>query len=341
MKLTLDALNSHLQKPLLPIYLVSGDEPLQLMECTDAIRSAARQQGYGTRDIFEVDNEFDWNSLYASSNSLSLFAEKKLIDLRMPSGKPGTSGKKAICEYADSPPVDTVMLITTGKLDKRASSTAWYKAIDKIGGTLSVWPLEYQQLKFWIQQRLKAKELSASQEAISLIADRVEGNMLAAAQEINKLLLLYGVGDLSDQQVLEAVSDSSRYSVFLLAEAALEGNTVRAFKILEGLRGEGVEPILILWALNREIRSLSEVASQVGSGQPISTALKKANVWGARQAFFRKAINRLDDTLLNNLLNHCGELELAVKGRKETPVWEALASLVMSLSGKPMPLKEI
>ena len=258
MKLRFEQLSEHLQQGLRPIYLLSGDEPLQLGEAADAIRAQARAQGFAEREVMHVEAGFDWNALAAASDTLSLFAEQRLIDLRLPSGKPGKEGGAALAEYAANPPQDTVLLITSGKLDKNAAKAKWYKALDSAGVTLQVWPVEANQLPRWVGQRMRARGLSASPEAAQLLAERVEGNLLAAAQEIEKLLLLYGESSVDAEMVEQGVADSARYDIFELVDTALLGDAPRVARIMEGLHGEGVEPILILWALVREIRALEE-----------------------------------------------------------------------------------
>ena len=343
MKINLDKLQAHLQQPLLSVYFISGDEPLQIMEALDAIRQAAKKQGFSTREVLDVDTGFDWSSLDYASNSLSLFAEKKLIDLRIPTGKPGKDGGAALCSFAEKKLDDTVLLVSSGKLDKRSTNSKWYKAIDSVGAILTLWPIEHQQLHIWIQQRLQSKGMVVDREAISLLVERIEGNLLAAAQEIDKLELLYGQGKISLQQILDAVADSARYSIYSLADAALEGDAARAVKILNGLRGEGEEPILILWVLNREVRAISDTLHAISTGQSVGLAMKTANVWGSRQSSMRKALKRLGRPgLSSDLINRCGSLELTVKGlgSGQFHLWDELESLVMAIAGKPLPLIE-
>ena len=311
------------------------------MEAADAIRQAAKKQEFATREVLDVDTGFDWASLNYASNSMSLFAEKKLIDLRLPSGKPGKEGGAALTSFAEQKLDDTVLLITSGKLDKRSTNSKWYKSLDSIGGMLSAWPIEHQQLHIWIQQRLQSKGMAVDREGVSLLVERIEGNLLAAAQEVDKLALLYGQGKISLQQIMDAVADSARYSIYALSDAALEGDVIRAIKILNGLRGEGEEPILILWALNREVRAISATLHAIAIGQPIGVAMKTANVWGSRQSSMRKALKRLGRPgLSTDLINRCASLELTVKGlgNGQFYLWNELESLVLAIAGKPLPL---
>ena len=262
MKLNPAQLNKHLQGSLTPIYVVSGDEALLCQEACDAIRAATRQQGFGERQVFNAENNFDWGQLLQAGASLSLFAEKRLLELRIPNGKPGDKGAAALLEYLARPAEDTVLLISLPKLDGSTQKTKWAKALIDGAQTqfLQIWPVDAAQLPQWIRQRLAQAGLSASQEAVEMIAARVEGNLLAAAQEIEKLKLLAEGGQVDADTVLAAVADSARYDVFGLIDAALAGEAAHALRMLEGLRGEGVEPPVILWALAREIRLLATIA---------------------------------------------------------------------------------
>jgi len=281
MKIFPDKLEDQLKNGLLPIYFFSGDEPLQLGEAADAVRRAAREQGFTEREVMHAEKGFDWNELLAAGNALSLFAEKRVIDLRLPSGKPGKDGGAALAEYAERPPEDTVLLISSGKVDKRSQSAKWYKALDKVGATLQVWPVDAADMPRWLDQRLRSRGLQPARDAARLIAERVEGNLLAAAQEVDKLVLLNGAGPISAEQVEAAVADSARFDVFGLVDAALLGDASRVTRMLDGLRGEGVEPILVLWALTRELRSLADMAAQIDDGKGIDGVL--ARVWGKRK----------------------------------------------------------
>ncbi len=330
MKIRLNQLSQHLQRGLAPVYLVSGDEPLQAMEAADAIRSHAREQGYSERQIMSVETGFDWSGLAAATDNLSLFAERKLIDLRMPTGKAGVAGGKALAEYAKQPAEDTLLLIQTGKLDRSAANSAWVKAADKAGVHLQVWPLSQTELIDWIATRLRQRGFKPEREAVQLLTNRVEGNLLAAAQEVEKLSLLYPQGALNVQQVLAAVADTSRYSVFDLADAALAGNTVRAVKILDGLRAEDVKPPLVLWSLADQLRQLAAMSHELARGMSMDAVLRP--VWAKRQALMRKALSRQRPETWLRLLRRCAHADRVIKGQTQGKSWDELLQLAVGLS---------
>src|SRR6218665_17122 len=252
MKLAPAQLSKHLQSGLAPVYAISGDDPLLCQEAADAIRAATRAQGFTERQVFNADASFDWGNLLQAGNSLSLFAEKRVLELRIPNGKPGDKGTAALLEYLARPPEDTLLLISLPKLDGSTQKTKWAKAI--IDGPqaqfVQIWPVEVHQLPQWIRQRMSQIGMSATQEAVDLIAARVEGNLLAAAQEIEKLKLLADGNQIDAATVQAAVADSARYDVFGLIDAVLNGEAAHALRILEGLRGEGVEPLFIVVMLS-------------------------------------------------------------------------------------------
>ena len=331
MKIYPDKLNAHLKSDLLPIYFFSGDEPLQLGEAADAVRRVAREQGYTEREVMHAERGFDWNELSAASNAMSLFAEKRVIDLRLPTGKPGKDGGAALAEYAERPPEDTVLLITSGKVDKRSQSAKWYKALDKVGVTLQVWPVETNDMPRWLDQRLRSRGLQPERDAARLIAERVEGNLLAAAQEVDKLLLLNGEGPLSAEQVEAAVADSARFDVFGLVDAALTGDVSRLTRMLDGLRGEGVEPILVLWALTREIRSLADMAAQIEAGKGIEGVLSR--VWGKRKGPVKAGLQRHNRVRWQQMLRRAARLDRVIKGAAVGNAWDELLQLSLMMAG--------
>ena len=332
MKIYPDKLNAHLKGDLLPIYFFSGDEPLQLGEAMDAVRGHARKQGFTEREVMDVERGFDWNELLASSNSMSLFAEKKIIDLRLPTGKPGKEGGAALVEYAQRPPEDTVLLISSGKVDKRSQSAKWYKALDKVGATLQVWPVETKDMPRWVDQRLRSRGLQPEPDAVRLVAERVEGNLLAAAQEVDKLVLLNGEGALSAGQVEAAVADSARFDVFGLVDAALIGDVSRLTRMLDGLRGEGVEPVLVLWALTREIRSLADMATQIEAGKGIDGMLSR--VWGKRKGPVKAGLQRHNRIRWQQMLRRAARLDRVIKGAAAGNAWDELLQLSLMMAGK-------
>jgi DNA polymerase III subunit delta len=333
MKLYYDKLDSHLQQGLQPVYLLSGDEPLQLMEAGDAIRRQAREQGFAERELMHVESGFDWGELLAASGAMSLFAEQRLIDLRLPSGKPGKEGSKALSDYAANPPQDTVLLITCGKLDRSAQNSKWFKALDKAGATLSVWPIEPQALPGWVMNRMRSRGMQPSREAAQLLAERVEGNMLAAAQEVEKLLLLYGESPIDATQVEEGVADSARYDIFELVDTALLGDVPRTTRVMQGLRGEGVEPVLVLWALIREIRTLAQMAEALQQGGAVDGVLDQFRVWAKRKAPVRAGLQRHNLKRWELLLRRAGRIDRMIKGIEPGNPWDELLQLALLMAG--------
>lgn len=333
MKLRLDQLPGQLRQGLGPIYLLSGEEPLQLGEAADLIRQEARQRGFGEREVMHVEGGFDWRALAAAGSTLSLFAEQRLIELRLPSGKPGSDGSAALCDYAANPPADTVLIITSGKLDKSAQNSKWYKALDKAGITLQVWPVEPAALPQWIVQRMRARGLQPTAEAAQLLAERVEGNLLAAAQEVEKLLLLYGEGAIDADRVEEGVADSARYDIFELVDTALLGNAPRTARVVEGLRGEGAEPILVLWALARECRMLAQMSTEMAQGASLESQLAAHRVWEKRKGPVRAGLKRHNQRRWELMLRRAARIDRMVKGVEPGNPWDELLQLSLLMAG--------
>ncbi|WP_312255149.1 DNA polymerase III subunit delta [Stutzerimonas nitrititolerans] len=338
MKLSPAQLGKHLQGSLAPVYVVSGDEHLLCQEACDAIRAACRQQGFSERQVLSVESGFDWGQLLEAGANLSLFAEKRLLELRIPSGKPGDKGATALLHYLARPAEDTVLLISLPKLDGSTQKTKWAKALidGKDVQFLQVWPVDAAQLPQWIRQRLAQAGLAADQEAVELIAARVEGNLLAAAQEIEKLKLLAEDGRVTADTVQAAVADSARYDVFGLIDAALQGHPEHSLRMLEGLRGEGIEAPVILWALARELRLLANIAQQYAQGVPLERAFSQARppVWDKRRPLVSKALQRLDVAGWQRLLMAAQLIDEQIKGQAEGDPWIGLSNLCLQLSGR-------
>lgn len=334
MNLRAEQLADRLGAALAPVYLVSGDEPLQQGEACDAIRAAARTQGFTERQVMHVEAGFDWKALLAEANALSLFAERKLIELRLPSGKPGSEGAKVIAAYLERPPEDTVLLIISGKLDKAAQKTQWFKAVDRAGVTVQVWPVEASELPGWIERRLRQRGLQPAPGAAALLAERVEGNLLAAAQEVEKLALSCAGGALDAEQVEAAVANSARFDAFGLVDAALLGDVPRVTRMLHGLQAEGVEPLALLWAVAREIRSLAAMAAQVEAGLPRERAM--ARVWGKRKTAVGAGLNRHNALRWQQMLRRAGRIDRIVKGAAAGNAWDELLQLTLLMAGVPL-----
>lgn len=332
-KLRPEQLSAALNKQLAPIYLVSGDEPLLAQEACDAIRAAARKQGFNERELYHAEASFDWGQLLASANSLSLFADKKIIELRIPSGKPGDKGGKILLEYAESPAADNLLLIVTPKLDGAAQKAKWFKAVEDAGVQVQIWPITPAQLPRWIGQRLQQAGLSTEPSAIELLVSRVEGNLLAAVQEIEKLKLLAPNNQVSYELMASVVADSARYDVFGLADKALHGDARGAVKTLQGLRSEGTEAINVLWALTRDLRSLVQISQAVTQGKHFEWAAKQAGVWDKRQPLVQGALRRLKPGQLQQLLRKANGIDKAIKGMRNAEPWDELLDLVLNLAG--------
>lgn len=332
MKVYPDKLARHLERgPLAPVWLIAGDEPLQVGEAADAVRAAARREGYASREVFFAERGFDWLSLRAAGESLSLFAEKRLIELRLPTGKPGDAGAKVLTEFAERPPEDTVLMVVSGRVDKK---NKWVGALEKAGVLVEVWPIEPAQLPRWIAERMARAGLAPDREAAQLLADRVEGNLLAAAQEIDKLALLVD-GRADAEAVREAVADSARFDIFQLADTALAGDAARALRMLEALRAEGVDAVLVSWAMAKEIRALAEMAFKVAGGQDPDRV--SASVWPKkRQPVVARALGRFPVQAWERLLLEVALIDRQVKGMRRGDPWAGLERLVAAVAGRPL-----
>ncbi len=334
MKLRTDQITRHLQGELQPIYLLSGDEPLQQMEVGDAIRQAAKAQDYLDRQVLEVDSGFDWRELMATANSHSLFAENKLIDLRLPSGKPGRDGSAALTAYCDNHPDKTVLLITCAKLDATQTKSKWYKAIDSAGATIPIWPVDIGQLPQWIRQRGDTLGLTLSGDAAQLLSERVEGNLLAAAQELEKLKLLYPEQpQIGFNEVDHASGASARYNIFTLVDAALAGERARVVRIMGGLEGEGVEPVQVAWALDREIRMMATIAEAVAQGARADQAMAQQRVWQRRKPLVQAGLQRHSIKRWRQLQMRMGRVDRMIKSGESGNRWDELLQLALIISG--------
>jgi DNA polymerase-3 subunit delta len=330
-KVSPERLGAELRKSLRSVYLVAGDEPLLKSEAADSIRLAAREAGYSERELHVAERGFDWDALLASSDTLSLFASRRLLEIRLSSAKPGEKGGLALARLAGAPPADTIVLIVAPKLDKTAGAAKWVKAIDAAGVIVQVWPVDAGKLAEWIRRRMAAAGLEADRDAACLLAERVEGNLLAAQQEIDKLRLLHGPGRVDLAAVRASVADSARYDVFQLVDAALGGDPGRALRILAGLRAEGVEVTLLSWALARELRSLESMAWQLARGR--SRAAVTGPVWQKRKPLVAAALGRLDLNDIGDLLLQLAELDQVIKGVRRGPTWDRLRAIVAAFAG--------
>lgn len=332
MRLKPEQTELHLQQGLAPVYLISGDEPQQLGELADAVRAAARKAGFDTREIFSVDTGFEWNTLMVSAGSMSIFSDKKIIDLRLPAATPGAEGSKVLISYCQRLPEDTLMLISTGKLAADALKSRWFQALDEVGVVIQVRPLEGQDLIRWLQKKLQLRGLHADIEGLRVLAARIEGNLLAAVQEIEKLYILYGSGPLSSQQIIDVVADSSRFDVFKLVESVLSANINRIFKILSVLRSEGVAAPIVLWAITREARVLIKIKHALSQGRSKDTVYKSHQIWDKRQQLISNALNRLDQHELDRIMILSAKADRQIKGQEQGDPWETLLNVCLAFA---------
>jgi DNA polymerase-3 subunit delta len=335
-----DTLPKALTRSLAPVYLITGDEPLQMMEAADQIRVACRDAGFSSSERYQVDNarSFDWQALAMSGNTMSLFGDKKIINLHLPNGKPGTEGAAALRNWCESAPPDTVLLITGGKPEGRFQNSAWFKAIDKVGVTMQVWPLPPAKTKQWIRTRLTANKVTANDAAVALLLERVEGNLLAARQEIEKLAILYSGQSVGPHEVLASVTDSSRYTILDLVDAALESDPARAVKVLDSLKAAGDAPVLICWHLASEVRKVHAVFSRLDNGESMSSAMMRSGIWKNRQRQVGQVIKNRSRIFWLRALSDSSALDRLSKGMSDGDLWIEIAAFVTRLSGRKWPL---
>jgi DNA polymerase III subunit delta len=341
MQIRSEQLAAHLQKGLRPLYTVWGDEPLLAQEAGDAIRAAARASGCTERQVHTVAGaHFDWSGLLGASMAMSLFAQRQLIEIRIPSGKPGKDGSEALQRYCQHLSDDTVTLVQLPKLDRSQQTSAWFAALDSAGAMVRVDPIDRKALPQWIAQRLAAQGQrveggEAGQRTLAFFADRIEGNLLAAHQEVQKLGLLYAAGELSFEQIESAVLNVARYDVFKLGEAVLAGQVARALRMLDGLKAEGEAAVLVHWTLTEDIRGLKRVKDALAAGRPLPMALREARVWGAKERLFERVVPLLTDHTVAHLIEAAQVCDGLVKGLKhpEWPndPWDGLKRLVLML----------
>ena len=335
MKLRLDQLTQNLKNGLAPIYIVSGDVPLLVQECSDQIKASAKAAGFNEYQRFHIDKQFNWNELYQSTQSMSLFGDKKLIELRIPNAKPNDIGKNFLKDFAQQPDEDNLILLVTDKLDSASQRSAWFKAIEKVGVLIQIWPVEIDRLPQWINQRMRQSGLTPNTAATQIIAEKVEGNLLAAAQEIEKLRLLNGEGPIDENTVLAAITDSARYDIFQLVETAQLGNAAKAIKILNGLKQEGSEATLILWAITRELRSLAGMATKLADGSPLNRVFQEYRVWDKRKPAIQASLKRLNSKEIGRLIQMAQQADLAIKGLEKKDPWLIFSDIVLTISGRP------
>ena len=339
MQLRLEQLAAQLQRGLKRLYLVHGDEALLAQDAGDAIRAAARAAGYEERRVFSVSGaHFDWSAVLGAAQEMSLFAQRQLIEIRIPSGKPGKDGSDALQRYCQLLNDDVLTLISCARLDGQQTKSAWFGALDNAGISVRVEPIARAALPGWLAQRLARQQQQvqggeAGERALAFFADRVEGNLLAAHQELQKIALLYPPGALSFEQIEQAVLNVARYDVFKLGEAVLAGQLRRSLRMLDGVRAEGETAVLVHWTLAEDIRALQRIRVAVDAGTPLPLALRQARVWGAREKLFERALPRLSARRLAELVQAASVCDGIVKGLRDArwpaQPWDALRRLVL------------
>ncbi|QYF95567.1 DNA polymerase III subunit delta [Massilia sp. PAMC28688] len=336
MQLRVDALEGHLAKTIAPLYVISSDEHLLALEAADKIRRAARANGYTERDVLTVERSFKWGELLAANQALSLFGDKKLIELRIPTGKPGKDGGAALQAYTKDLSPDNLTLITLPKLDWQTAKAAWVGSLQQAAVYIEIPSIERAALPGWIGTRLAAQGQSADRQGLDFIADRVEGNLLAAHQEIQKLGLLHEPGRLTFEQIHDAVLNVARYDVFKLSEAMLAGDPARLVRMLEGLKGEGEALPLVLWAVAEEIRTLLKLKSGMAQGRPLGMLLKEARIWGPRERMMDPALRRISLPTLEQALQDAAQVDKMVKGLRSKAfagdAWDAMLQLALKVA---------
>ena len=338
MQVRAEQIEEHLRHTLAPVYLIAGDEPLQVMETADAVRKMAAERGFSERDVLSVDPQFDWNVLYDAAGALSLFADKKLLDVRMQTCKAGQAGTKALQHYLDYMPSDKILLIQTGRLDKACKSAAWVKKVEQVGVVVQVWDLSPAQTLAWVARRMRAAGLQPDNDAVRYLTERVEGNLLAAVQEIGKLSLLFGSAPVTAANIMAVVADSSRFSVFDLAEAVLAQDGRRVSHMMQVLQEEDTAPPLLIWALTDLLRQLYDGYTLLSNNQSIQPLLMRMPK--PRQGLFQNALRRMAATDWVALFQQAALLDQHSKGvgqdvsRHAQRLWDEMLNLALLLAGK-------
>jgi len=331
-KVNSEQLTRQLKQGVPPVIFIYGDETLLVEEACDTVRERVKQAGFNERELHHTDGTFNWQNLIQNANSLSLFSEKKLIEIRLHNGKPGDSGSKALVEYCTYPSEDTLLLIISPKLERSALNSKWFKQLDQSGFTVPIWPISSEQLPQWLDRRLQKQGLQADSEALDVLAEKVEGNLLAGAQEVDKLLLNCEQTLITGAMMRELVADSARYNVFGLIDKALTGDAIGAGQALNGLRSEGSEPLKLLWALTNEVRTLVTLKEAIDHGMSFNQAAKSHRIWKSRERITQHALNRLALRRLHLLLRQCIAVDKAVKGMGGDP-WALMQDITLGLSG--------
>lgn len=336
MRVRSDRLPHQLAGTLAPVYMLHGDEPLLIEEAADQIRRAAAAQGYSDRVVLTGERGFDWGSLTESTRTLSLFAERRLVELRLPTGRPGDRGAKALSMFATAPPEHTLLLVIAGKLDANVRKAKWFAALDRAGVAVSAAPLGVRELPGWIAQRLRSRDLDADADTVALLAHYFEGNLMAAAQEIDKLALMCSDGRVARADIEAGLMDHARFDAFGFVDTCLQGKAPAAVRALAALRAEGVAPVFVVWALGREVRLLAQLAAATAAGQPRAQALKAMGVWASRAPGVSAALARFGAQTWGGFVRAVARLDRIAKGRAKGDIWFELERLGLRLCGTPL-----
>jgi DNA polymerase-3 subunit delta len=331
MQLRAEQLEAALSKSLASVYTIHGDEPLLALEAADAVRGAARKLGFTDREVFEPGRSFDWSEFQHALASLSLFGGKKIVELRLATGKPGTQGGEAITAYCERPSRDILLLVSLPRLDRATQGSAWFGALSRAGVLVDVYPVERSRLPAWIAERLGRQRQRAAREALDFLADRVEGNLLAAHQEVQKLALLAPEGEIGLDAVRDAVANVARYDAYAACEAMLAGDAARYVRIIDGLKSEGEAPTLVLWTLSEELYALTRIQAGVAAGRSIDELLRENRVWGPRQRPMKAAATRVAPATVQRALAHAAEIDRAIKGVGPGEPWDEFLKLGLEL----------
>tara|TARA_R110002050_G_scaffold57423_5_gene129262 strand:+ start:185360 stop:186388 length:1029 start_codon:yes stop_codon:yes gene_type:complete len=335
MRLRADQVTGHLQQGLLPVYVIFGDEQMLVEEISDVIRQHARKLGADDRQVWHVEGRFNWSELQWQEQTMSLFASQRLLEIRLPSGSPGKEGGEALRRYIENPPVDTTLLIISGKIDARSQKSKWFTELDRIGVTIPIWPVDLANLPRWILQRMQQRGLKASLQIAGLIAERVEGNLFAASQEIDKLQLLCPNGEVDEQTVLDSVADNARFEAFGLMDTVFSGQVAKVPRMINRLKAEGVDVLAVFsavsWALHRAI----DMAIQVGQGGRIDQvfASQKPPIWDKHRPMMQQALLRHSCQQWQDFLQQMAKIDRAAKGSLQACPWSLLEQLCMHVAG--------
>lgn len=332
MPLRPEQLAEALQQPLAPAWLLAGSEPLRLEEARDQVLAAARDAGYAEREVVEVGTGFDWERLDASVGAPSLFASRRILDLRLPTGKPGREGAKALGDWAEQPPEDVLLLVSSGAWDGKISRAAWVKKFEQHGQVVGIWALRPEELPRWVADRMRGRGLEPDREAVRLMADRVEGNLLAAAQDIDQVALINGPGPLTADTVREAVTDSARFDAFRLLDAVYQGQPAISLRVAASLRAADTPLPPVLGAMQFSLSRVYGLRSGLDRGEPEGAIFKRLGIWPGQQAVFRAGASRLDSRRLEAALTALARADRQVKGRERGEPWQTIERMIAGLA---------